>query len=156
MSDSFVIRLTGDEEYDRKLQRLQLFLQDLRSFWPLLVPVFIGWTGAQFGSEGGWGGQQWAPLSPAYALWKARHYPGRSILIRQGALRRAASEPRREATPRTLTLWIDDEKAGYHQAGTEHMPARPLIPDPLPAAAVRDVDRAAEEYVSTLVRSIGL
>lgn len=156
MADKITVRVTGDDAYKRKLAQLELFLEDLRPFWPLLVPVFIGWMGAQFASEGGWGGQQWAPLSPQYALWKSRHYPGRSILIREGAMRRAASEPRREPTPRTLILWIDDPKAPLHQEGTGRLPARPLIPDPLPPAALRDIDLAAEEYVSTLVRRIGL
>lgn len=150
------IRLTGDGEFDRKAKQLQLFFEDLRTFWPLLVPVFIGWMGAQFSTEGGFGGQAWAPLSPQYAAWKSTHYPGRTILIRDGALRRAASEPRREATPRTLTLWIDDDVAGYHQDGTDRMPARPLIPEPLPQSAIRDIDDAAHEYVSTLVRNLGL
>lgn len=152
----FTVHVTGDEEYERKVAQLQLFLSDLRTFWPLLVPVFVGWMGAQFATEGGWGGQQWTPLSPAYAAEKAHTHPGRSILIRDGAMRRAASQPRREATPRTLTLWIDDPKAGYHQEGTADMPARPLIPDPLPVSARRDIDIAAEEYVSVLVRRIGL
>lgn len=156
MADEFTVRVAGDDEARRRLAQFELFLEDLRPFWPLLVPVFIGWMRDQFSSEGGWGGQQWAPLSPAYAVEKARTHPGRSILIREGDLRRAASEPRREATPRTLTLWIDDPKVDYHQEGTERMPARPLIPEPLPAAAVRDVDRAAEEYVSTLIRRLQL
>jgi hypothetical protein len=154
--DGLRIHLTGDEEARRRLAQLELFLEDLRPFWPLLVPVFIGWMGAQFASEGGWGGQTWAPLSPAYAVWKHQHFPGRTILIREGNLRRAASSPRREATPRTLTLWIDDETAGYHQDGTSQMPARPLIPTPLPASALRDVDLAAQEYVSTLIRRLGI
>jgi hypothetical protein len=156
VSDDFTIRVTGDEAFNRKLAQLQLFLNDLRTFWPLLVPVFIGWMGAQFSSEGGWGGQEWAPLSPAYAVWKSQHFPGKSILIREGALRRAASEPRREATPRTLTLWIDDPKVAYHQEGTDQMPARPLIPETLPPAAVREVEAAAHEYVSTLIGRLRL
>jgi PAS domain-containing protein len=97
-------------------------------------------------------GQSWTPLSPAYAVEKARTDPGRSILIREGDMRRAASQPRRESTPRTLTLWIDDPKAPLHQEGSDRLPARPLIPDPLPVSARRDIDHAAEEYVSTLVR----
>jgi hypothetical protein len=36
------------------------------------------------------------------------------------------------------------------------MPARPIIPSPLPAAALRDVSLAATEYVSTLIRRIGI
>ena len=150
------VQVTGDEELRRKLAQLELQLEDLRGFWPLLVPVFIGWMGAQFASEGGWGGHVWAPLSPAYAVYKAANYPGRSILIREGGLRRAASEPRREATPRTLTLTIDDPVSVYHQEGTDRMPARPLIPEPLPPAALRDIDEAATEYVNVLVRNLGL
>ncbi len=156
MSDGFNVFVTGDESARRKLAQLELFLEDLRPFWPSLVPLFIGWMGAQFSSEGGWGGQQWAPLSPAYAAWKSAAFPGKSILIREGDLRRAASSPRREATSRTLTLWIDDDVAGFHQDGTDRMPARPLIPDPLPPVALREVELAAEEYVSTLIRRIGL
>lgn len=156
MADGVNIRITGDEEARRKLEQLRLHLEDLRNFWPLLVPIFIGWMGQQFTSEGGWGGQAWAPLSPAYAVWKSQHYPGKSILIREGDLRRAASQPRREATPRTLTLWIDSDVAGYHQEGGGNLPARPLIPTPLPASALRDVDQAAETYVSVLVRRLGL
>lgn len=156
MPDGFSVHVTGGDAYNHKLAQLELFLQDLRTFWPLLTPIFIGWMGAQFTSEGGWGGQQWAPLSPTYAIEKARTHPGRTLLIRDGTLRKAASEPRREATPRTLTLWIDDPVAAYHQDGTDRMPARPLIPERLPLSAQRDVDLAAQEYVSTLVRRIGL
>lgn len=154
--DEFRIRVTGDEEARRKLAQLQLFLDDLRPFWPSLVPLFIGWMGDMFASEGGAGGREWAPLSPAYAVEKARTHPGKTILIRDGDLRRAASEPHRVPTPRTLTLTIEDPKVGYHQEGTDRMPARPLIPDPIPAAWERDIDRAADEYVSTLIRRLGL
>jgi len=111
---------------------------------------------SQFESEGAWGGAQWAPLSPAYAAEKARTHPGKSISIRDGTLRRAASEMRREVTPRTLTMWIDSDVAGYHQDGTDKMPARPLIPDPLPSSARIEVDAAAHEYVSALVARLGL
>lgn len=154
--DHYSVRVTGDDAYRKKLAQFELFLEDLRPFWPSLVPIFIGWMGAQFSSEGGWGGQTWAPLSPAYAVEKARTHPGRTILIRDGAMRRAASEPRREATPRTLTLWIDDPKAPLHQEGEGNLPSRPLIPNPLPQSAIRDINLAAEQYISTLVRRIGL
>lgn len=151
-----IVEVRGDDEFEKKLAELQVYLRDLRPFWPLLVPLFIGWMGAQFATEGGWGGQAWAPLSPAYAAYKSRVYPGRSILIREGGLRRAASEPRRTVTPRTLTLTIDDPVAGYHQDGTDKMPARPLIPQSLPPSATREVEAAATEYVTTLINRLGL
>lgn len=150
------VEVHGGDDYERRLAELQVYLKDLRPFWPLLVPIFIGWMGAQFATEGGWGGHTWAPLSPAYAAYKSRHYPGRTILIREGTLRRAASEPSRVATPRTLTLSIDDPVAGYHQEGTDKMPARPLIPDRLPPAALREIDEAGHEYVSTLIGRLNL
>lgn len=136
----------------RQLEELQVALRDLRGFWPLLVPLFIGWMGATFATEGRAFESGWAPLSPAYALEKQRTHPGRSILIRDGTLRQAASRPSRVATARTLTLRIDDPVAQFHQEGTATMPARPLIPPTLPAAWARDIDAAATEYVSTLIR----
>jgi hypothetical protein len=156
VAGGFDVHVSGDEELRAKLEKVTALLADMRLFAPYVVPVFIGWMGAQFSSEGGWGGQQWAPLSPAYAAEKSRTHPGRSILIRDGGLRQAASRPRREATPRTLTLWIDDPVAAYHQEGTTRMRARPLIPDPLPQSALRDVEFAAEEHVNVLIRSVGL
>lgn len=152
----FDVTLSGDEAYRRKLAQLELHLADLRNFWPMLVPLVHSWTRDQFDSEGGWGGEHWQELSPDYAAWKSVHYPGKSILIRTGGLRHAASDMRRAVTPRTLTMWIDDPVASFHQDGTDRMPARPLIPNPLPSSARVEVDLAAVEYVSTLVRRIGL
>jgi hypothetical protein len=156
MADGFDVHLTGDEAFQAKLEKVSALLADMRLFMPYLVPVFIGWMRSAFESQGAWSGTPWAPLSPAYAAEKSHSHPGRSILIREGGLRQAASRPRREVTPRTLTLWIDDETAVWHQDGTSHMPARPLVPSPLPPAALRDIDLAAEEHVHTLIRSVGL
>jgi hypothetical protein len=156
MAGGFNVTVTGGEAYQRKLAQLELHLADLSNFWPLLVPIFIGWMGEQFTSEGGWGGTHWDALTPAYAAEKSRKFPGKSILIREGDLRQAASRPRRETTPRTLTLWIDDPVAEYHQDGTTTMLPRPLIPDPLPESARIEVEAAAHEYVSVLVRQLGL
>jgi hypothetical protein len=152
----FDVHLTGDDAYRRKLAEFELFLHDLRSFWPMLVPIVHGWMGAQFATEGSWGGQRWHALSPAYAVEKARSHPGRTILIRDGDLRQAASRMRREASPRTLVMWIDSPLAPIHQEGGANLPARPLIPSPLPQSALREVDEAADVYVSTLVRRLGL
>jgi hypothetical protein len=150
------VEVTGDDAYERKLEALRVALSDLRSFWPMLTPIVGGWMATVFETEGAVLGRKWAPLSPSYAREKARRFPGRSILIREGTLRDAASRMSRVATPRTLTMTIDDPVAAFHQSGTERMPARPLIPSVLPPEWERDVDRAATEYVSTLVRDLDL
>ncbi len=143
-------------EMERRLKQFELLLSDLRSLWPSVVPIFIRWLSEQFSTEGAWGGDPWAPLAPSTVAFKQKHFPGRGILYASGDLRRAASRPKRTATPRTLTLSIEDDKAGYHQEGTSRMPARPIIPARLPMSAQRDLDHAAEEYVSDLVRRLGL
>jgi hypothetical protein len=157
------IDLEGDEQARRNLQRLLLALTDLRPFWPMIVPIFVGWMRRQFDTQGSFGGAPWAPLSPAYAAWKSLHYPGRGILYAEGDLRMAASKPRRTVTPRALTLTIDwaAEKGqpvdlAWHQAGTARMPARPLLFETLPTSARLDVEQAADKYVEDLVRRLGL
>ena len=117
-------------------------------FWPSVVPVFIQWMKQQFETEGEFGGHKWARLSPSYAAWKAVHYPTRGILYAEGDLRQAASRPTRRVTPSTLTMTISDPKIQYHEKGTPHMPARPLLfGDPLPSSAAADLDRAAGDFL---------
>lgn len=145
---TFHIEIDGDERAKRDLARLALFMNDLRPFWPLVVPLFIGWMGAQFATEGAFGGQPWAPLK---ASTLARKGGGKSILIDTGAMRRAASFPSRSVSPRTLTLTIVDPKIEYHQEGTTKMVARPVIFSDLPPTAEAELKLAAEGYVRTLV-----
>ena len=155
MSEGFHIEVDDDAAL-RDLNRIAAFLLDLRPFWPKVVPVFIAWMRAQFETEGAFAwGQPWAPLSPSYAAWKAIAHPGKGILIAEGDLRRAASNPIRRATPSSLTLTIDDPKLQHHETGTANMPARPLLfGDPLPIAASAMLDHAVESYVDDLVRRV--
>jgi hypothetical protein len=150
------VRVTGDAEVERAVHAFGVAISDLRGFWPSVVPLFISWMREQFAAEGAWGGASWAPLTPRYAAWKAKKYPGRSILYATGDLRRAASSPGRFATPSTLTLSIQDPKAGYHQDGTSKMPARPIIPGRLPMGALRELDQAADEWVGDVAGRLGL
>lgn len=155
MADEITVRVEGDEEAQRRLERLTLLLTDLRSFWPMLVPVVRSWFRRQFESEGAFGGHPWAPLSPVYAAYKARVRPGKGILVFTGDLKRAASNAVRTATPTTLTLTIDDPKVSYHQEGTTRMPARPLVfSDPLPTVARAELDEVADRYVRDLASRV--
>lgn len=152
----FSVEVTGDEELRAKLEKFAALVSDMRLFSGAATGLFIGWMRDVFDTEGGALGTPWSPLSPAYAVEKSRKFPGKSILIREGTLRQAASRPRREATPRSLTFWIDDPVAGYHEDGTATMPARPLIPDVLPPTWQRELDEAAAEHVNVLIRGVGL
>lgn len=64
-------------------------LEDLRPFWEKwAIPVIIEEMARIFATEG-YG--KWPPLSPAYARYKARRYPGKTILRRDDNYWRAAT-----------------------------------------------------------------
>lgn len=153
--DYFDVEL-DDAEAMRRLGSFELQMRDLRPFWPKVVPLFIGWMAEVFDTEGGFWAGPWAALSPRYAAWKSRRYPGKPILQAEGDLRRAASEPTRDVTPDSITLTIVDEKVQYHFTGTPRMPARPLFTEQLPSTAVRDLEDAAEDYVVDAARRLGI
>lgn len=150
------IHTSGFSEAERAHRGFAAAMLDLRPFWPLLVPVFIKWMRQQFESEGAWGGEAWAPLSPDYAAWKSANFPGQSILIAHGALRAAASSPDRLVGPFSMTLFIIDPKIEFHQGGTDKMPARPVIPSNLPASAEAELTGIANGYVRENLRRFGL
>lgn len=87
----------------------------------------------QFGREGAYTGAAWSPLSPPYAKWKQKHYPGKPILQLTGRL--MASMVDRpfgvdEVTDKGFVIGTDVPYAHFHQQGTDHMPARPIIGPP--------------------------
>jgi hypothetical protein len=159
------VRVTGIPEADRKLAQFELQMRDLRSFWPLVIPLFIGWIGQQFESEGSFFGDPWAQLSEPYASVKAATYGDKPILQREGGLRQSASRPQRRATPTSLELTFDGSGAkhgpiaAYHQEGTTRMPARKLVPESegeLGSVALGELELAAERYVLDVVRRLAL
>lgn len=161
MSD-FEIDWSDVPPQELALARFGAMIGNLLPFWPKLVPLFIGWMREQFESEGAYGGDPWAPLTPEYAARKAEMYPGKGILVATGELRGAASRPQRVMTPTALILRVDDSGTShgsvlpFHQAGTTRMPARPLLFERLSAPALAQVERAAEEYVEEALRVSGL
>lgn len=72
-----------------RLQGMQEGLKDLSPVWQGPVhDIFKTMMKAQFDTQGQYTDEeQWVPLSPAYAAWKARHYAGQPILQLRGMLR---------------------------------------------------------------------
>lgn len=102
---------------------------------PKVMKVLEDSAGAQFDAEGaGPQAGSWAALSPKYASWKERFFPGRKLLVRTGVLAdalaasdtEAVSQARRDISGNTLTYGTQGvEYASFHQTGTGRMPARP-------------------------------
>lgn len=96
------------------------------------------------------------PLKPEYALFKSTHGGRPGILQFTGQMKQAVSRPSRTATTRSLTLTIDSDVLPYHQEGTSRMSARPVVfSEPLPPEARRELDMAAEHYVSDFLHRLG-
>lgn len=158
------IDVQGLDRDERAVRQLAAQLLDLRTFWPKLVPLFIGWVSATFDSEGAFIGDPWAELSEPYGSWKSLHYPGKRILSREGYLRRAATTPERRITPRLLELVIreyqqDDGTVvspSWFQEGTTDMPPRPILAEQPTAAMQASAHAVGEAHARELVRLLGL
>lgn len=70
-----------DEMTQKRLEAVAARLLDFTEFWPRIVRLFLGWEQKQFKTEGAFWGTPWAPLSPAYAAWKAVHFPDRKSVV---------------------------------------------------------------------------
>lgn len=176
------IVLEGADEYDAALAKLTELIADLRPFWPLVVPLFVGWVGKQFDSEGAYFGEHWAPLTEPYATRKMQLYPSKGLLSAEGDLRKAATTPTREVRPESLVLRITSyEKTershattpsgrrsrarvglghlmdpGWFQEGTGRMAARPLLAETLPPEADMQLREAADQYITENAAKLGL
>lgn len=117
----------GDVQLSRTLADRAERAEDVRPAWDAIADRFEEAERRQFGSEGTYGSGGWAPLSPKYAAWKARHYPGRPILVREGDLRESlTSRPFgvEVIEPHRMILGSDVVHGGYHQAGSGALPQR--------------------------------
>ncbi|KWW97403.1 hypothetical protein LI90_4375 (plasmid) [Carbonactinospora thermoautotrophica] len=117
----------GDTQLDRTLARFADNVQDARPVWEVLAERFRRAETRQFRSEGRYASGGWDPLSPRYAAWKARNYPGATILVRTGALRDSLTKRPfgiEVIEPSFMVVGSDVEYGVYHQQGTERMPRR--------------------------------
>lgn len=85
------IQVTGEQQIQLMLESVSIRCRDLRPAWGRIAHDFDELEARQFDTEGGLG-QRWPALSPAYAAWKAEHYPGKKIMERTGVLRASLAD----------------------------------------------------------------
>ena len=106
---------------------------DLRKPFNTMADEFFESMAGVFSAEGAFEERsRWQKLSPAYARWKARHFPGRKILERTGRMKtslttRGGPDNVLEITPRSLSIGTRVSYAMHHQKGTPRMPMRKII-----------------------------
>lgn len=82
----FTFEIEGAERVSVGLTRFLSQIRDFRPFWRwVLAPWFFGLVVENFHQQGRPIGG-WRPLSPRYAAWKAKRYPGKTILRRSDRL----------------------------------------------------------------------
>lgn len=132
----FRMEVDGFEPIRVSLSRFGERIRDFRPFWiEYFAPAFYRDVHRNFETQGGFIEGGWKPLSPAYARWKAQHYPGKTILRRTDALFRSlqltGSTPGPdgifEPDARSLVLGTAVAYARYLQRGTDRMVARPFL-----------------------------
>lgn len=129
----------GEAQVDRTLLAYAERAADMRPAWDLLEDRFRAYEQAWFDSEGD---GRWPQLSRSYGAWKAKHYPGRKILVREGDLRASVLKPDISVKePGYAIFGTGDPVASYHQRGDGHLPVRKVID-------LDDTER--EEWVRTV------
>lgn len=118
----------GEQQVRLSILRVQNDLKDLRPLWKRWRAVFYVIEEALFESEGATGrGGSWPDLTPAYAAWKATHWPGGSILVASGAMRASLTgrtgDSVYRATPKHFEIGTS-RLAGYHFGGLGHNKVR--------------------------------
>lgn len=133
------------------LTRLREDISDWREFWEQkFTPFFYEEMRREFITEGASTGDSWADLSPAYAQWKAVHYPAQGILVRTGDLKASVidrTDPKAiyRASQNELVIGTEIGYAKFHQYGTRHMPQRPVFR--VDEAFMGVVGKSMQEYV---------
>lgn len=151
MSDSlFEISVLGEKQVSRIFEGLDLRVADLRPVWQIIAEDFRKIERRQFETEGGLWRSGWPALSPEYATWKARHYPGKKILELTGRLKasltgKGPGSVEDLSHPDWMKIGTAVPYAIYHQTGTRRMPARP--PLVIPEGAKKRWIKAIHAYI---------
>jgi phage gpG-like protein len=145
------LEVTGVVGVQQHLLATQNAIQDLTAFWTdvfapkyfAVVQDMFSTSGTPRGEGGRFSGAPWTSLTPLYAQWKYKVYPGMPILTASGTLRDslvwtgAGLGPQGiwEAMPGSVRFGTSVPYAGAHQHGVpeRNLPARPFLIKPDPA-----------------------
>lgn len=125
--------VANEVQFSRAFEEANSSYMNFEKPFGLMAEDFFQTMSTIFSAEGSFEGRsRWAALSPAYARWKARHFPGKKILELNGRLKnslvtKGGPDNVLEITPDTLVVGTTVPYAIYHQTGTPKMPMRKII-----------------------------
>ena len=127
MAIDFTFEIFGEEQIARRLSRFGDGVEDFRPAFGSIVERLREDTQEQF-SQAGRG--LWPPLSPAYAAWKAVHYPGKPIMRRSDHLYNSLVGRSGDSVlvmqPMEMRWGTKTSYAKYHQLG-KGVPQRRVV-----------------------------
>lgn len=116
---------------NRTLSRFGELLRDMRQLWPAVIVTVRAILKEQFTGQGVGQTGKWKPLSPAYARWKEKNFPGKPILQRTGdtfeALTKRTTESIVLPLPNTLEFGVALPYPIHHQRGGTRLPRRRIF-----------------------------
>lgn len=122
------LEVKGAKDVRMRFRKLKEGLDDLDKPLRESIPFLRAFVAANYESEGASSGAPWAPLSGPYAAWKARHYPGRPILVATGEMKaRTLSVDAWKIEGNRLIFDPDSDIWLYHQEGTRYIARRPIL-----------------------------
>ena len=153
MFPTITVTITGDKDLHAKLKRLGSKLDDysgaMKDIGRSLASYYAG---EAFASQGGVYGEVWAPLSPSYAIAKAKKYPGRGLLVRTGKMQQGFT-----ATTNSHSALITNKVSyyKYHQSPEEprtRIPRRKMAG--VNEEVIKRVTTIIQEDVADKIRSL--
>lgn len=123
---TLTVNAFGDIQLARGIERFTEGIQDFRPAFEEMRLDFFQIEAEQFSTQGGRSGHPWAALSPDYAAWKAKHYPGMPILQLSGLLLSQLTGVGLQVDMQPMYMHLKPMApyGKYHQTGTTRMPAR--------------------------------
>lgn len=121
----------GEILINREIVGLLNAATDFRQLAPGLIPEVQSILREQFNAQGNGASGQWAELSPAYARWKEKNFPGKPILQRSGETFRALTGRTENSILETrsdsITFGVRLPYPIFHQRGGKRLPRRPIF-----------------------------
>lgn len=128
---NFSAKISGDRRVKQLLSEMVDRTTGVAAAWPAVGDVVAEAMADQFATEGvALTGRPWAPLKPSYLRWKRRNGFRPERLRQTDQMRRSlVSRPMaiEEYRPMSASFGTDDEKAEFHQSGTQFMAQREII-----------------------------
>jgi len=131
------IKVVGSERVQRVLRTVDTKIKNFRPIWDDVGDYVRGVFKRQFSSQGASGQTgAWEPLTPAYAKWKEKNYPGRPILVMTGQLKRSVIQKGSSGniykkTKNKLVMGTENKLGIIHHKGYRkrgrYLPPRPII-----------------------------